>query len=118
VIGVLVAFDGPPPAEIGRQIAMHVAASDPKWVTEGDIPAAVLAEKQAELLAQARTTGKPAAVVERMVDGRLQKFVGEAVLLRQPFIINPDATVEQALAAVSVGVSAFLRFRVGSAVEP
>ena len=121
-IGVLVALEGPPEAlaAIGRQLAMHVAASAPQWVTAGDIPEAVLAEKRAELQAQARTSGKPASVVEKMVDGRLRKFTDDVVLLRQPFIIDPDQTVEQVLAAASNGagvrVRGFVRYRVGDTV--
>ena len=78
---------------------------------------AVLVEKRAELMAQAQTSGKPAAVVEKMVDGRLRKFSDEVVLLRQPFIIDPDQTVAQALASAStegaVRVRGFVRYRVG-----
>ena len=123
-IGVLVALEGAAAAAIGRQVAMHVAACAPTWVAPDDVPAPVLAEKRAELLAQARTSGKPAAVVEKMVEGRLRKFVDEVVLLRQPFIIDPDRTVEQALAEASANagtplrVRAFVRYRVGDAVVP
>jgi len=123
-IGVLVALEGPAAATIGRQVAMHIAASAPRWVAPDDVPAPVLAGKRAELLAQARTSGKPAAVVEKMVEGRLRKFVDEVVLLRQPFIIDPDRTVEQALAEASANagtplrVRAFVRYRVGDAVVP
>jgi elongation factor Ts len=118
-IGVLVALEGPAAvlAAIGRQVAMHVAASAPQWVAAADIPASVLAGKRAELLAQAQTSGKPAAVVEKMVEGRLRKLSDEVVLLRQPFIIDPDQTVEQALASASadgpVAVRGFVRYRVG-----
>jgi elongation factor Ts len=119
-IGVLVAFEGVAPgASIGRQVAMHVAASAPHWIAPDDVPAAVIAGKRAELLAQAETSGKPAAVVEKMVEGRLRKFVDEVVLLRQPFIIDPERTVEEALAEASAGgatpvrVRAFVRYRVG-----
>jgi elongation factor Ts len=123
-IGVLVALEGPAAAlaAIGRQVAMHVAASAPRWVAPGDIPEAVLAEQRAELQAQAQTSGKPAAVVEKMVEGRLRKFIDEVVLLRQPFIIDPDQTVEQALAAASadgpVRVRGFVRYRVGDTMTP
>ncbi|HET9271403.1 MAG TPA: translation elongation factor Ts [Vicinamibacterales bacterium] len=120
-IGVLVALDGPEAAlpSIGKQVAMHVAASAPQWVAPGDIPPAVMAGKRAELESQARTTGKPAAVVEKMVEGRLRKFTDEVALLRQPFIIDPDRTLEQVLADAStaagapVRVRAFVRYRVG-----
>jgi len=122
-IGVLVALEGPAAAlpAIGRQVAMHVAASAPQWVTTAEIPAEVLAQKRAELQAQARTSGKPAAVVEQMVAGRLRKFADEVVLLRQPFIIDPDRTVEDALAGASasapVRVRAFVRYRVGDTMS-
>jgi elongation factor Ts len=98
-IGVLVALEGPAPAlaAIGRQVAMHVAASAPDGWRPADIPEAVLAEQRVELQAQAQTSGKPAAIVEKMVEGRLRKFVDDVVLLRQPFIIDLDQTVEQAL---------------------
>jgi elongation factor Ts len=119
-IGVLVSLEGmTPDASIGRQVAMHVAASAPHWIAPDDVPAAVIAQKRAELLAQAKTSGKPAAVVEKMVEGRLRKFVDDVVLLRQPFIIDPERTVEQALAEASadgatpVRVRAFVRYRVG-----
>jgi elongation factor Ts len=117
-IGVLVALDGAPArlAAIGRQVAMHVAASAPQWVAVADIPATLLAEKRSELLAQAETSGKPSAVVEKMVEGRLRKFSDEVALLRQPFIIDPDRTVEQVLAEASVRVAAFVRYRVGDTI--
>src|SRR5262249_17127882 len=117
--GVLVALDGPAAAlsALGRQVAMHVAASAPQWVAPSDIPAAVLAEKRVELKAQAQTSGKPDAVVEKMIEGRLRKFTDGGVLLRQPFILDPDQTVEQALTSASpdgpVVVRGFVRYRVG-----
>jgi elongation factor Ts len=125
-IGVLVALDGPSAAAtaIGRQLAMHVAASAPQWVGPADIPAAVLDEKRAELHAQAATSGKPPAVVEKMVEGRLKKFTDEVVLLRQPFIIDPERTVEEVLAEASaaagspVRVQTFVRYRVGDTPAP
>ena len=119
-IGVLVALEGvTAEASIARQVAMHVAASAPQWIAPDDVPAAVIDQKRAELLAQAETSGKPAAVVEKMVEGRLRKFVDEVVLLRQPFIIDPERTVEAALAGASadgaapIRVRAFVRYRVG-----
>ena len=117
-IGALVALEGSAEglSAIGRQVAMHVAASAPRWVAVADIPAAVLNETRAELLAQAETSGKLPAVVEKMVDGRLRKFSDEVALLRQPFIIDPERTVEQVLADVSVGVRGFVRYRVGDTI--
>jgi elongation factor Ts len=98
---------------------MHIAASAPQWIAPADIPAAVLAGTRAELQAQAQTSGKPAAVVEKMVEGRLRKFTDEVALLRQPFILDPDRTVEQVLAEAptAVRVSAFVRYRVGDTMS-
>jgi elongation factor Ts len=117
-IGVLVALEGPTEslAAIGRQVSMHVAASGPQWVSAADIPAALLVEKRAELYAQAETSGKPPAVVEKMVEGRLRKFSDDVALLRQPFIIDPDRTVGQVLVEASIRVLAFVRYRVGDTI--
>jgi elongation factor Ts len=122
-IGVLIALDSPGPAaplaEIGRKIAMHVAASAPQWISREAIPAEVLAEKRAVLMNEARETGKPIAIVEKMVEGRMRKFLDEVVLGVQPFVLDPDRTVSQVLedAERSIGstiaVTAFVRFRVG-----
>jgi len=125
-IGVLLALESCAPAEaltaIGRQLAMHIAASAPQWIAPADVPAAVTAEKRAELLAQARTSGKPDGVVAQMVEGRLRKFVDEVALLRQPFVFDPERTVQQAMADVAaalgspIAVRAFARVRVGDNV--
>jgi elongation factor Ts len=122
-IGVLVALESPGHAEIvldiGHKIAMHVAASSPSWVSREDIPAEVVAEKRAELTEQARETGKPPEIVEKMVEGRMRKFYEEAVLGMQPFVLNTDQRVERALkeaesaAGARIVVKNFVRFRTG-----
>jgi elongation factor Ts len=122
-IGVLVALESPDGVEsvpeIGRRVAMHIAASSPLWVSREDIPAETVAEKRAALTEQAQKTGKPAGVVAKMVEGRMRKFHEEVVLGLQPFVLNPDQRVEQALeeaersAGRRIAVKAFVRFRTG-----
>jgi elongation factor Ts len=126
-IGVLVALESPGHADlvldIGHKIAMHVAASSPSWVSREDIPAEVVAEKRAELTEQARKTGKPPEIVEKMVEGRMRKFYEEVVLGMQPFVLNPDQRVERALkeaetaAGARIVVRNFVRFRTGEGLD-
>jgi elongation factor Ts len=126
-IGVLVALESTGHADalldIGHKIAMHVAASSPLWVSREDIPTHVLAEKRAALAEQAHQTGKPPLIVEKMVEGRMRKFHEEVVLGMQPFVLDPDQTVERALedarksAGAAIAVKAFVRFRAGEGVD-
>ena len=126
-IGVLVALESPGHADalrdIGHKIAMHVAASAPLWVSREDIPADVVAQKRADLTEQAHKTGKPPAIVEKMVEGRMRRFYEEVVLGLQPFVLNPEQRVDQVLkdaehaAGVPVAVKAFVRFRTGEGIE-
>jgi elongation factor Ts len=122
-IGVLVALESAAPDEallrIGRALAMHVAAASPQWIGVEDIPSGLIDDKRAELLEQARATGKPAAIVEKMVDGRMRKFFEETVLLLQSFVLTPEQRVHEALAEAAaaagtpISVKAFVRLRAG-----
>jgi elongation factor Ts len=122
-IGVLVALQSGAPAAhlhgIGRGIAMHIAASAPLWVSRDAIPPEIVAEKRTALLEQAEQTRKPPAIVAKMVEGRMRKYFEEVVLGLQPFVLNPDQRVDEALreAATSAGsamtIGAFVRFKVG-----
>ena len=109
--------------EIGRKIAMHVAASAPLWVSQEDIPTELVGEKRATLTEQAHKTGKPAGIVEKMVEGRMRKFYEEIVLGLQPFVLNPDQRVEHALkeaeeaAGAAIAIKAFVRFRAGEGID-
>ena len=108
--------------DIGHKIAMHVAASAPVWVSREDIPTDVVAQKRAELTELAHKTGKPPDIVEKMVEGRMRKFYEEVVLVLQPFVLNPEQRVDQALkdaeqaAGVAVAIKAFVRFRPGEGI--
>lgn len=115
-IGVLVAMRGAD-ADLAKDIAMHIAASKPQHVSGDDIPADVLAKEKEILSEQAKTEGKPENIIEKMVVGRLQKFIGEITLLGQPFIKDPDMSVERLLEGKSAEVASFIRFEVGEGIE-
>jgi len=111
-IGVLVALSEAD-EEFGKQVAMHVAASNPAGLSEADLdPVIVEREKQVQLEI-ARQSGKPEAVVEKMIAGRMKKFVAESTLLNQSFVIAPDVTVAKAAEEKSVKVTGFIRLQVG-----
>ncbi|WP_413876335.1 translation elongation factor Ts [Albidovulum sp.] len=118
-IGVLVALKGPKDkaAAIGKQIAMHVAATSPASLSEGDLDTALIEREKAVLTEQARESGKPEAVIEKMIVGRMAKFFEEVTLLGQKFVINPDITVAQAAKDAGVEVTGFARVAVGEGIE-
>ncbi len=115
-IGVLVEFSGAS-AEIGRDLAMHVAASRPLCVSPDDVPEATLAKEREILLAQAAESGKPPEIVEKMVGGRIKKYLNEITLLGQPFVKDPDRSVAKLLTEESAAVRRFVRFEVGEGLE-
>jgi len=115
-IGVLVALQGGNP-ELARDIAMHIAASNPVCVSEAEMPADVLAKEREIHLAQAAQSGKPADIVEKMVVGRLKKFIAETTLLGQNFVKDPDQTVEKLLKAAGATVTRFARYEVGEGID-
>jgi len=126
-MGVLVAIETAGDADaaraFARQIAMHVAATNPLALTAEEIDPAVVAREKDIFSDQARQSGKPEAIIEKMVEGRLRKFYEEVVLLKQNFVINPDLTVEKALkdAEKEIGapakITGFVRFALGEGIE-
>ncbi|KQI67252.1 elongation factor Ts [Loktanella sp. 3ANDIMAR09] len=115
-IGVLVAMDGDNEA-FGRQVAMHIAAANPAALSEADLdPAIVEKEKQVQMDI-ARESGKPEAVIEKMIVGRMAKFLAESTLLGQAFVVNPDLTVAKAAEEAGVTITAFQRLEVGEGIE-
>ncbi len=126
-LGVLVAIETAGNANaaraFGRQVAMHVAATSPLALTAEEVDAAAVAREKAIFTEQARESGKPEAIIERMVEGRMRKFYEEVVLLKQAFVINPDLTVEKALkeAEKDIGapakITGFIRFALGEGIE-
>jgi len=118
-IGVLVALNGPKDKamQVGKQIAMHIAATNPASLSEKDLDPALIAREKAVLTEQARDSGKPEAVIEKMIVGRMAKFFEEVTLLGQKFVINPDITVAQAAKDAGVEVVGFARVAVGEGIE-
>ena len=115
-IGVLVSIEGDN-AEFARQVAMHVAATAPQSLSETDLDADLVARERQVLTEQARESGKPEAVIEKMIEGRLRKFYEEVTLLNQKFVINPDLSVKKAAEEAGVTVTGFVRMAVGEGIE-
>jgi len=115
-IGVLVDLTGGS-EELARDIAMHVAASRPLCVGEADVPADILAKEKEIFAAQAAESGKPAEIVEKMVEGRIRKYLKEVTLLGQMFVKDPDTSIEKLVASANASVSSFRRFEVGEGIE-
>ncbi len=114
-IGVLVALSGGNET-IGKQIAMHIAAVNPAALSEADMdPAIVEKEKQVQMDI-ARESGKPEQVIEKMIVGRMKKFVAESTLLNQQFVVNPDLTVEAAAKEAGATITGFVRLEVGEGI--
>lgn len=126
-IGVLVGMqssgDADKLAALGKQIAMHIAASNPLALGPDDLDPSVVDRERNVLIDQAKASGKPDAVVEKMVEGRIRKFYEEVTLLKQTFVIDPDVTVEGALERLSqeigteVKISQFIFYKLGDGVE-
>ena len=115
-IGVLVAMQGDDNG-IGKQIAMHIAAANPASLSEDDLDSGTIEREKQVLSEQARESGKPEAVIEKMIIGRMNKFFEEVTLLKQKFVINPDITVSQAAADAGVKILGFARLEVGEGIE-
>jgi len=114
-IGVLV--DSSAATEMGRDIAMHVAAVNPQCIQESDVPAETVEKEKSILIAQAESSGKPAEIIEKMIQGRLKKFLAEITLVGQPFVKDPDQTVGKLLSSTNASVNRFIRFEVGEGIE-
>ena len=115
-IGVLVALKGPDNG-IGKQVAMHVAATNPASLGKDDLDPVLIEREKAVLTEQARESGKPEAVIEKMIQGRMSKFFEEVTLLGQKFVVNPDLTVADAVKEAGVEVTGFARVEVGEGIE-
>ncbi len=115
-IGVVVEMEGGDD-QLAKDIAMHVAASKPVCVDESEVPAETLEKEKEIFAAQAEASGKPANIIEKMVEGRLRKFLKEITLLGQPFVKDPDQSVGQLLKGEGATVIRFVRFEVGEGIE-
>jgi len=115
-IGAMVALEGGT-GSLAYDLAMHVAASNPRYVSAAQVPAEVVAKEREILTSQAQGEGKPPEIVAKMVEGRLRKALAEITLAGQPFIKDPDMTVEKLLKGAGARVIAFERFEVGAGIE-
>ena len=115
-IGVLVELEGGD-AELAKDIAMHIAASRPLCVSADQVPAEFLSREKDIFMAQAAASGKPANIIEKMVDGRLRKYLEEVTLIGQPFVKDPDQSVEKLLQSRKAKAIRFERFELGEGLE-
>lgn len=115
-IAVLIALQGGDES-LARDIAMHVAAVNPMVVREEDVPEDVLAKESEIYSAQARESGKPEEIIEKMIEGRLRKFIAEISLLEQQFVKDPDVKVAALLKEAGADVVSFVRYEVGEGIE-
>ena len=115
-IAVLVALKGGS-EELARDVAMHVAAVNPQVVSPADMPEEQVAKEREIYAAQAQDSGKPPEIVEKMIDGRIRKFLSENSLTEQAFVKDPDTTVGKLVAAAGAEVVSFTRFEVGEGIE-
>jgi elongation factor Ts len=115
-IGVMVDSTGGD-EQMGKDIAMHIAASKPVCVSKDQVPAELLENERKIFSAQAAESGKPADIIAKMVEGRIAKYLAEVTLMGQPFVKDPDQTVEKLLAAKKASVSAFTMYVVGEGIE-
>ena len=117
-IGVLVAYSGDDEA-FARQVAMHVAAADPRpqALTEAELDQEIVEKERQVQMDIARESGKPEQVIEKMIVGRMKKFLAEVTLLNQAFVVNPDLTVEAAAKEAGIEITGFVRLEVGEGIE-
>jgi elongation factor Ts len=114
-IGVLVDYEGP--EEVGKDVAMHIAFGKPAYLNKAEVPADTVSRERDIQLARAKESGKPPEIAAKMVEGALNKFLGEITLLGQPFVKDDKQSVEKLLAAKKAKVNAFAFFIVGEGIE-
>ena len=126
-IGVLVGLesggDEAKLGEFGKQLAMHIAAANPQWVSQDEVDQAAIEREREVLAEQARESGKPEEIVQKMVDGRMRKYFEEVCLLEQTFVIDGETKVSKAVEAAGsdagsdIKVAGFVRFQIGEGIE-
>jgi len=115
-IAVIIALQGGDES-LAKDIAMHIAAINPMVIRAEDVPEEVLAKESEIYSAQARESGKPEEIIEKMISGRLQKFVAEVSLMDQPFVKNPDTRISDLLKEAGADIVSFVRYEVGEGIE-
>ncbi|MDA3806426.1 MAG: translation elongation factor Ts [Thiomicrorhabdus sp.] len=114
-IGVVVAIDGGDET-LARDLAMHIAASNPAAISADEVDQELLAKERAFQIEQAKESGKPMEIIEKMIEGRMRKYLSDITLLGQSFVKNPDLTVEKLLKENSATVTSFIRLEVGAGI--
>jgi len=115
-IGVVVEIEGGD-QELAKDIAMHIAASKPLYTNEDNVSKEVLDKEREIYAAQAKESGKPEEIIKKMVDGRIKKYIKEITLLGQPFVKDPDQSIERILKSAEANVLSFIRYEVGEGIE-
>ncbi|KAA0444666.1 MAG: elongation factor Ts [Candidatus Thioglobus sp.] len=115
-IAVLTVLEGADEA-LAKDIAMHIAASKPECIDESDLSAKLIEREKAIFIEQARESGKPEEIIEKMIVGRMKKFVNEVTLTGQPFVKDPDTTIAALLKSNNASIKSFVRFEVGEGIE-
>jgi elongation factor Ts len=115
-IGVILDMKGGD-ADLAKDVAMHIAASKPACISEQDVPQEMIDKEKEILVAQAESSGKPAEIIEKMIQGRLRKYLAEITLVGQPFVKDPDNSVGKLLKNANAEVLSFTRFEVGEGIE-
>lgn len=115
-IGVLIGLNGGTP-ELAKDIAMHVAAVNPQYIKRDDVPAEVVEKEKEIFTAQAKESGKPAEIIEKMIGGRINKFLAEISLVDQPFVKDPDVKVGALAKNAGAEIVSMIRFEVGEGIE-
>jgi elongation factor Ts len=116
-IAVLVELKGGGDQDLAKDVAMHVAAVNPQVVSPDDMPEEVVAKEKEIFTAQAQESGKPAEIIEKMIGGRIRKFLAENSLVEQAFVKDPDVTVGKLVSGAGASVASFVRFEVGEGIE-
>ena len=115
-IGVVVELEGGD-QELAKDIAMHIAASKPLYIDENNVAKEILDKEREIYIAQAQETGKPEEIIQKMVDGRIKKYIKEITLLGQPFVKDPDQSIEKILNTAKAKALSFIRYEVGEGIE-
>ena len=103
--------------ELAKDLAMHIAASKPVCISADEVPDDILEQEKAVFKSQAEDSGKPAEIIEKMINGRINKFINEITLLGQPFVKDPDTSIESLLKAQDAKVKLFFRYEVGEGID-
>ncbi|MEL6829537.1 MAG: translation elongation factor Ts [Pseudomonadota bacterium] len=116
-IGVVVGLNGGGDADLARKVAMHVAATSPAAATVSELDTELVDRERQVLTEQAEQSGKPANVIEKMIEGRLNKYYKEVVLVEQPFVMDPDKTVGKFISESGAELAGFKMFKLGEGIE-